>query len=143
MSSLRVQRQTSCVCGCGYGCVRACVCVCVCARAYVFCFVFKSISQRISLPINQPTNRPIKKKEALTSFVTAFVGVVVLRAGEKAVEGMEPPVVGQELLLVEAQVPLAHEVCGVPRLLQLVCYGGTVGRQRVGLGGPDDLMLKT
>ena len=105
----------------------------------MFCFLFKSTSQRNS----QPINRPIEKKEALTSFVTAFVGIVVLRAGEKAVEGMEPPVVGQELLLVEAQVPLAHEVCGVPRLLQLVCYGGTVGRQRVGLGGPDDLMLKT
>ena len=122
----------------------ACVRVCVRARAYVFCFVFKSVSQRIIYQsITEPTNRPIKKKEALTSFVTAFVGVVVLRAGEKAVEGMEPPVVGQELLLVEAQVPLAHEVCGVPRLLQLVCYGGTVGRQRVGLGGPDDFMLKT
>ena len=130
-------KRRACVCVCV--CVCECACACVCRRVYVFCFLFKSTSQRNS----QPINRPIEKKEALTSFVTAFVGIVVLRAGEKAVEGMEPPVVGQELLLVEAQVPLAHEVCGVPRLLQLVCYGGTVGRQRVGLGGPDDLMLKT
>ena len=41
---------------------------------------------------------------------------------------IEPSVGGQIVLLVEAEVPLAHSMCGVSNLPQLICNGGTVKR---------------
>ena len=49
---------------------------------------------------------------------------------------------GQVVLLVEAEMPLAHSMCRVPSLPQLVGDGGTVKGQAVGLSGPDDVVLK-
>jgi hypothetical protein len=44
-------------------------------------------------------------------------GVVVQAASQRANVGVEPTVGGQALLLVEAQVPLAHYMGGVASLL--------------------------
>jgi len=48
---------------------------------------------------------------------------------------------GQTLLLVHAQVPLAHHVCVVARLLHALRQQFLLQRHTVGLTGPDDLML--
>lgn len=47
----------------------------------------------------------------------------------------------QAVLLVHAQVPLAHHVCGVPRLLHQLGQQFLLQRDTVGLTGPDDLVL--
>lgn len=48
---------------------------------------------------------------------------------------------GQAVLLVHAQVPLAHHVGGVARLLQELGQQLLVQRDAVGLTRPDDLVL--
>ena len=57
--------------------------------------------------------------------------------------GIEPAVSGQIFCLVEAQVPLAHHVGGVPSFLHLIRQGGAVQRKAVGLGWPDDAVLQS
>ena len=57
--------------------------------------------------------------------------------------GIESAVVGQVFCLVEAQVPLAHHVGGVPSFLHLIRQGGAVQRKAVGLGWPDDAVLQS
>ena len=71
------------------------------------------------------------------------MSVIILRASQVSVVGIEPPVGGQVLVLVEAEVPLAHSVGPVARLPQFVCQCRAVPGQGVGLGGPDDAVLQS
>jgi len=57
--------------------------------------------------------------------------------------GVKPTVGGQVLLLVKAQVPLAHHVRGVACLLQFVRQGGAVQGQTIGLSEGDDAVLQS
>ena len=57
--------------------------------------------------------------------------------------GVKPTVGGQVLLLVKAQVPLAHHVRGVACLLQFVRQGGAVQGQAIGLSEGDDAVLQS
>lgn len=54
---------------------------------------------------------------------------------------VKAPACGQAVLLVHAQVPLAHHVRGVARLLHQLGQQFLVQRHAVRLTGPDDLVL--
>lgn len=54
---------------------------------------------------------------------------------------VETPARGQAVFLVHAQVPLAHHVRGVARLLHELRQQLLIQRDAVGLAGPDDLVL--
>lgn len=54
---------------------------------------------------------------------------------------VKAPASGQTLLLVHAEVPLAHHVRGVARLLHQLRQQFLIQGHAVGLTGPDDLVL--
>lgn len=54
---------------------------------------------------------------------------------------VKAPASGQTLLLVHAEVPLAHHVRGIARLLHQLRQQFLIQRHAVGLTGPDDLVL--
>lgn len=54
---------------------------------------------------------------------------------------VKAPASGQALLLVHAEVPLAHHVRGVARLLHQLRQQFLIQGHAVGLTGPDDLVL--
>lgn len=68
---------------------------------------------------------------------------IVSGARVEAVKPVESSSGGQELSLVESQVPLAHGVGGVADLVQLVCQSGRPEGQSHGLSGANDSMLQT
>lgn len=68
---------------------------------------------------------------------------IVPGARVEAVKPVEATPGGQELSLVESQVPLAHGVGGIAGLAQLVCQSGRPEGQGHGLSGANDPMLQT
>lgn len=70
------------------------------------------------------------------------MAVVVPTSQQGAEESVEATLGGHAATLVEAQVPLAHHVGGVARLLELLGQGDIFQGQAVGLGSSDDGVLK-
>lgn len=70
------------------------------------------------------------------------MAIVITTTQQGPKEGVKAALGGHAAAFVEAQVPLAHHVGGVPRLPELLWQCDVLQGQTVGLGGPDDRVLE-